>query len=91
MTGMEQEQASAKRSSRKRRGDNLPTSSDSVEDFRHPEAKRPNNPPAGIAPTYESHKRQSRQYAYAPLAAQLIWADKAEHPSFEVNMVPSVW
>jgi len=56
MTGMEQEQASAKRSSRKRR----------VEDFRHPGAKRPNNPPAGIAPTYESRKRQTRQYAYDP-------------------------
>jgi hypothetical protein len=40
-----------------------------------------------MTPTYESHKRQSRQYA--PLALQLIWAGKAEHTSF--NMVPSVW
>jgi adenine-specific DNA-methyltransferase len=79
---MEQEQASAKRSSRKRR----------VEDFRHPEAKRPNNPPAGITPTYESRKRQTRQYvqyAYDPhLDPQLIWAGKAEHTSFEVDVVP---
>jgi adenine-specific DNA-methyltransferase len=79
---MEQEQASAKQSSRKRR----------VEDFRHPEAKRPNNPPAGIAPTYESRKRQTRQYAqyaYDPhLDPQLIWAGKAEHTSFEVDVVP---
>ena len=76
---MEQEQASAKRSSRKRR----------VEDFRHPGAKRRNNPPAGIAPTYESRKRQTRQYAYDPhLDPQLIWAGKAEHTSFEVDVVP---
>ena len=79
---MEQEQASEKRSSRKRR----------VEVFRHPEAKRPNNPPAGIAPTYESRKRQTRQYAqyaYDPhLDPQLIWAGKAEHTSFEVDVVP---
>ena len=89
---MEQEQISAKRSSRKKKGDSLPTSSDSVEDFRHPEAKRPNNPPAGIAPTYESRKRQTRQYAqyaYDPhLDPQLIWAGKAEHTSFEVDVVP---
>jgi len=44
-----------------------------------------------MTPTYESRKCQSREYAYAPLAPQLIWADKAEHTSFEVNMVPSVW
>jgi adenine-specific DNA-methyltransferase len=86
---MEQEQASAKQSSRKKKGDSLPTSSDSVGDFRHPEAKRPNNPPAGIAPTYESRKRQTRQYAYDPhLDPQLIWAGKAEHTSFEVDVVP---
>jgi adenine-specific DNA-methyltransferase len=89
---MEQEQASVKRSSRKRRGDNLPASSNSVEDFRHPEAKCPNNPPAGVAPTYEVRERQTTHYTYEPhLAPQLIWADKAEHTSFEVNMVPSVW
>jgi len=76
---MEQEQASLKRSSRKRR----------VEDFRHPGAKRPNNPPAGIAPTYESRERQTRQYAYDPhLDPQLIWAGKKEHTSFEVDVVP---
>jgi adenine-specific DNA-methyltransferase len=58
-------------------------------DFRHPEAKRPNNPPAGIAPTYESRERQTRQYAYDPhLDPQLVWAGKAEHTSFEVDVVP---
>jgi adenine-specific DNA-methyltransferase len=76
---MQQEQASAKQSSRKRR----------VEDFRHPQAKRRNNPPAGIAPTYESRERQTRQYAYDPhLDPQLIWAGKKEHTSFEVDVVP---
>lgn len=59
-----------------------------VEDFRHAEAKRRNNPPAGIAPIYETHERQTVQYTYDPhLDPQLQWAGKTEHTSFEVDMV----
>ncbi|MGC9074447.1 MAG: site-specific DNA-methyltransferase, partial [Candidatus Bipolaricaulaceae bacterium] len=55
-----------------------------AEDFRHPTAKRKNNPPAGIAPTYEVRERQTTRYSYDP---HLIWAGKAEHTSFEVDIV----
>ena len=59
-----------------------------LKDYRHKEAQRKNNPPAGIAPTYEVRERQTRQYAYDPhLDPQLIWAGKAEHTSFEVDVV----
>ena len=59
-----------------------------VKDFRHEEATRKNNPPAGIAPTYEVRERQVRTYAYdSPLDPQLVWAGKAEHTSFEVDVV----
>jgi hypothetical protein len=45
-----------------------------------------------MTPTYESRKRQSREYAYAPsLESQLVCAGKAEPTSFQVNMAPSVW
>jgi len=55
----------------------------SVEDFRHTQAQRKNNPPAGMAPTYEVRERQSTRYAYDPhLDPQLVWAGKAEHTSF---------
>jgi len=57
-------------------------------DFRHPTARRPNNPPVGIAPTYEKRDRQTQRYAYDPhLDPQLQWAGKAEHTSFEVDVV----
>jgi len=60
-----------------------------VKDFRHDSARRKNNPPAGIAPTYEVCERQTKQYAYDPhLDPQLVWAGKAEHTSFEVDVVP---
>jgi adenine-specific DNA-methyltransferase len=59
-----------------------------VQDFRHEQAKRTNNPPAGIAPTYEVRQRETRSYAYDPhLDPQLVWAGKAEHTSFEVDVV----
>ena len=65
------------------------TEPNSVRDFRHEEARRKNNPPAGIAPTYEVRERQTKQYAYDPhLDPQLVWAGKAEHTSFEVEVVP---
>ncbi len=59
-----------------------------VLDLRHVEAKRPNNPPAGIAPTYEARERKTTRYTYDPhLDPQLVWAGKAEHTSFEVDVV----
>ncbi|MFO3796709.1 MAG: hypothetical protein ACK8QZ_05405, partial [Anaerolineales bacterium] len=61
---------------------------DRLEDFRHPAARRKNNPPAGIAPTYEVQERQTIRYSYDPhLDPQLVWAGKAEHPSFQVDVV----
>jgi len=58
-----------------------------VDTYRH-EARRKNNPPAGIAPTYEVRERQAKQYAYDPhLDPQLQWAGKAEYTSFEVDVV----
>ncbi|GBC82944.1 hypothetical protein HRbin10_02082 [bacterium HR10] len=60
--------------------------SDQVADFRRAEARRTNNPPAGIAPTYEARERQVQSYTYDPhLDPQLVWAGKAEHTSFEVD------
>jgi adenine-specific DNA-methyltransferase len=60
----------------------------SVRDFRHADAKRKNNPSAGIAPTYEVRERQATKYEFDPhLDPQLVWAGKAEHTSFEVDVV----
>jgi adenine-specific DNA-methyltransferase len=60
-----------------------------VEDFRHVEAQRRNNPPAGMASTYEVRERQIKRYAYDPhLDPQLVWAGKAEQSSFDVEVVP---
>jgi len=59
-----------------------------VQDFRHKQARRKNTPPAGMAPTYEVRERQTVRYAYDPhLDPQLVWAGKAEHTSFEVDVV----
>lgn len=59
-----------------------------VGDYRHDEAKRKNNPPAGIAPTYEVRERHAISYSYDPhLDPQLIWAGKTEHTSFEADVV----
>ncbi len=59
-----------------------------VQDFRHSKVRRRNNPPAGIAPTYEVQERQATHYAYdSHLDPQLVWSGKAEHPSFEVDLV----
>lgn len=65
-----------------------PTDSDGVRDFRHSKARRKNNPPAGVAPTYEVRERQTTRYAYDPhLDPRLEWAAKAKHTSFEVDVV----
>lgn len=59
-----------------------------VNDFRHRDTRRKNNPPAGIAPAYEVRERQTTRYAYDPHPdPQLVWAGKAEHTSFEVDVV----
>jgi len=104
---------------------------DDVKDFRFEEAKRKNNPPAGLAPTYETVRElETKHYAYDPHLdpalqfdasrtraeveaiidrgltaktleeakaalkqlkkrqdAYLNWAGKAEHTSFEVDVV----
>ena len=60
-----------------------------VNDYRYDEARRKNNPPAGIAPTYEKHKREKQTYSYDPhLDPQLQWSGKAEHTAFEVDVLP---
>jgi len=62
--------------------------SEQYHDYRHTAAHRKNNPPAGIAPTYEVRERQTKKYEYDPhLDPQLVWAGKAEHTSFEVDVV----
>jgi adenine-specific DNA-methyltransferase len=72
-----------------RRRKTTPKDANGVRDFRHADARRPNNPPAGIAPTYEVRERQTTRYSYDPhLDPQLVWAGKAEHTSFEVDVVP---
>jgi hypothetical protein len=72
-----------------RRRKTTPRDANGVRDFRHADARRPNNPPAGIAPTYEVRERQTTRYSYDPhLDPQLVWAGKAEHTSFEVDVVP---
>jgi len=59
-----------------------------IGDYRHDQSRRRNNPPAGIAPTYEVRERKVQTYAYDPhLDPQLQWAGKAEHTSFEVDVV----
>ncbi len=41
----------------------------SVDAFCHEQAKRKNNPPAGLAPTYETRERQTTHNEYNPGAA----------------------
>jgi adenine-specific DNA-methyltransferase len=60
-----------------------------VEDYRHEEATRPNNPPAGLA-WQDTEKPPKRRFEYDPhLDPQLVWAGKAERTSFEVE-APSI-
>lgn len=77
------------RHKRGRRRTTTAAKNNNVEDFRHKGAKRVNNPPAGLAPIYDVHQPEVRQYSYDPhLDPQLVWAGKAEHTSFEVDVVP---
>src|SRR6266480_7829346 len=60
-----------------------------VEDYRHEEATRLNNPPAGLA-WQDTEKPPKRRFEYDPhLDPQLVWAGKAERTSFEVE-APSI-
>lgn len=59
-----------------------------MHDFRYLDARRRNNLPTGIAPTYETQTRQTTRYSYDPhLDPRLIWVGKVEHTSFEVEVV----
>lgn len=61
----------------------------SVEDYRHSDATRLNNPPAGLA-WQDVEKPPKVKFEYDPhLDPQLTWAGKAERPSFEVD-APSI-
>jgi adenine-specific DNA-methyltransferase len=60
-----------------------------VADYRHEEASRLNNPPAGLA-WQDTEKPVKRRFEYDPhLDPQLVWAGKAERTSFEVE-APSI-
>jgi len=57
-------------------------------DYRHEDARRKNNPPAGIASTYEVRERETHSYSYDPhLDPQLQWTGKTEYTSFDVDVV----
>jgi adenine-specific DNA-methyltransferase len=71
-----------------KRGRNTKRSGNGVNDFRHSQAQRKNNPPAGIASVYEKPQHKVQRYEFDPhLDPQLVWAGKAEHTSFEVEVV----
>lgn len=56
-----------------------------VDDYRHEETTRPNNPPAGLA-WQDTKKPKKRTFSYDPhLDPQLVWSGKAERTSFEVE------
>lgn len=60
-----------------------------VKDYRHEEATRTNNPPAGLA-WQDTEKPPKRRFEYDPhLDPQLVWSGKAERTSFEVE-APSI-
>jgi hypothetical protein len=60
---------------------------ESTGDYRH-DAKRKNNPPAGLIDLDKPPPQPARKYVYNPhLDPQLQWAGKAEHISFDVDTV----
>jgi adenine-specific DNA-methyltransferase len=60
-----------------------------VEGYLHSDAKRTNNPPAGLAHLDRDDTPQVK-YAYDPnLDPQMLWTGKAEHDSFEIP-APSI-
>ncbi|MDW8060894.1 MAG: hypothetical protein RMK01_12565 [Thermomicrobium sp.] len=46
-------------------GTRRPRNGNGARDYRH-HARRLNNPPAGLAPTYEKRERRTKQYTYDP-------------------------
>ena len=60
-----------------------------IESYKHPDKERVNNPPVGlVTPQTDPDLGAQQTYAYDPhLDAQLVWAGKAEHTSFEVPTV----
>ena len=79
-----QRRAAGSNKKKKSKGDGAV--SEKVKDYRHDE-KRPNNPPAGLV-TYDKTPPSRKVYSYDPhLDPQLVWAGKAERPSFDVENV----
>ncbi len=63
------------------------TGGEPTADYRH-DAKRKNNPPAGLIDLEKPPPQPTKKYAYDPhLDPQLQWSGKAEHTSFEVDTV----
>lgn len=60
-----------------------------VDDYRHADSTRTNNPPVGLA-HYDTEVPPVREFSYDPhLDPTLDWTGKAEHGSFEVE-APSI-
>jgi adenine-specific DNA-methyltransferase len=60
----------------------------SVEQYRHKDKERVNNPPVGLVTSDTDKDGENKIYSYDPhLDPQLIWTGKAEHTSFEVPTV----
>ncbi len=60
----------------------------SVEQYRHKDKERVNNPPVGLVTSDTDKDGENKIYSYDPhLDPQLIWTGKAEHVSFEVPTV----
>ncbi len=58
-----------------------------IEAYRHEKESRKNAAPVGLA-SYDTSKPKPKKYEYGPqLDPQLVWAEKAEHTSFEVPTV----
>jgi len=61
-----------------------------IDQYIYPERKRINNPPVGLVTPETDKDVPKRKYQYDPhLDPQLVWAGKAERPSFEVDTVTS--
>jgi adenine-specific DNA-methyltransferase len=64
-----------------------PSGKREVDDYRHDEAQRLNNPEAGLA-RHETEKPPTKRYDYDPhMDPQLVWTGKSERSSFEVDAV----
>ncbi len=59
---------------------------DDIEAYRHETDKRKNAVPICLA-SYDMSMQKPKKYEYDPYLAQLVWAGKAEHTSFEVPTV----